>query len=171
VTDIPLARQRELIRQQWRQDAARLSGAPLPAAPDPVPGQLSPPQAEQLPCPDPAAPAPGSVRRPAHSPAASPVPAAPEPWNAIWQLPGVPEGQREVLRLVRSGRVTPDAVLTSRDPDARALHVGHLLEAASGIAAARATAVMEAAGIGGTAVGDLAPAHAARLLAVLQSRR
>jgi hypothetical protein len=189
VTDIPLAVQRELIRQQWARDAALLSGAPIPSASGEsaasnsvvtvtnlpaatiVGVELPDPSAEQVRRADPVGPSRESDRGLADSRAAGSVPAPPGPRPAPWQIPDVPAGQREVLQLIRSSRLAPDAVLTSRDPDARALPVRHGLEAAAGMGAARARQVMEAAAVGHVLVGDLASGDVARLLAALRSPR
>ena len=175
--DLSLAAQRQMIRNQWARDAARLrqparghAEAPL-QQPTPAPGQLLP----DVPADDGedawTGPQISGGEQGDHEPARRPV--VPQPGaRAPWQCPeDLPDGQREVLQLVHRGRIGPGDVLTSRDRDARALLVGHVLEADHRVGAARAGQVMEAAGVSDSAtVSQLAPVHVERLLAAADGR-
>jgi hypothetical protein len=171
--DPSLADQRRMLRDQWARNAALLcqpadghAEASLQAS-VPVPGR---------PLPDVAAVEAYGVRVGRQIPGsrqgdqeperrlAGPPPGARALWPS-WQCPeGLPDGQREVLQLLRQGRVDLAAVLASRDADARALRVRDLLDADRHVGPARTAAVMQAAGVGDVYVSELAPAHRERLV-------
>ena len=174
--DPSLAAQRQMIRDQWERDAAMtraalrqappaglqapdeqedISGAPHDRGED----LLAEQQAQQDPMPE-------TDGRSEPGPRGTPRISAP----VRWECPeGIADGQREVLQLVHWGRVDLAAVLRSRDRDAKALSVRHVLEADRRIGPARAGQVMAGARTGDGAVSQLAPVHIERLLAAAAS--
>lgn len=170
--DIPLAVQRQMLRDQWARDAA-MRQPPSAASP---PGLASrtetamPAAADcgaSLPESQPPKEAAVQVRR-APPPAARPEP-EPEPQAAaedagpeVTEPAGLTPGQRHVLARLAGRRLPVPAVLRSHHTEILALTVGEVLDAAGCPGAAAAAGIDPA-----TALGELSEARQDRLTDVL----
>jgi hypothetical protein len=166
--DPSLAGQRRMIRDQWARDAARLRQPARPAEASlqqPVPASrllrdVPADEGEHLRAARQIRTGEREDQEPTRRPAVS-QPGARPPWHCPEDLP---DGQREVLQLLHRERVDLAAVLRSRDRDAQAPSVRHVLEAERRVGLARAGQVMAAARTGDAAVSQLAPVDIERLL-------